>query len=69
MKSLTIVPCNAFNFFAEALERLLQFVSEFSFSLFSCKVVTVVHVLVLAQVSRDLAHFSVELQGQKQMVQ
>ena len=59
---VTFLPCNAFNFFAESFERLLQFVSQFSFSLFSRKIVSVVHVLVLAQVSRDLAHFSVELQ-------
>ena len=58
----TFLPCNAFNFFAESFECLLQFVSQFSFSLFSREVVSVVHVLVLAQVSRDLAHFSVELQ-------
>ncbi len=40
---------------------LLQFVPELPFSLLGRQVVPVVHVLMLAQVSRNLSHLSVKL--------
>ena len=49
------------NLFAEVLERRLEPVPELSLSLLGSQVVAVVQVLVLAEVSRDLAHLRVEL--------
>ncbi len=46
---------------AEALEGLLQLVAQLAFRLLGCQIVTVVHVLVLAQVSGDLANLGVKL--------
>ena len=49
----------------EALEGLLQFVPELSLGLFGREVVSVVHVLVLAQVRRDLTDLGVELPSER----
>ena len=53
---------------AEALEGLLQLVTELSLGLFGREVVSVVHVLVLAQVRRDFADLGVELQRERKQV-
>lgn len=45
----------------EVLEGGFELVSHFSLHLFSVEVVAIVHVLVFAQVCRDLAHLRVEL--------
>ena len=39
--------------------------TQFAFSLFGGKIVAIVHVLVLAQVRRDLTHLSVKLEDEK----
>lgn len=52
------------DFVAKSLECLLQFVSEFSLRLFGGQIVSVVHVLVFAQIRRDFANLSVELDVQ-----
>ena len=45
----------------ETFEGLLQLLSQLSLCLFRGEVVSVVHVLMLPQVRRDLAHLRVEL--------
>ena len=56
-----IVQITATYLVAEALECLLQLSSQLPLCLFGGEVVPVVHVLMLAQVRRDLAHLRVEL--------
>ena len=56
-----IVQITATYLVAEALECLLQLSSQLSLCLLGGEVVPVVHVLMLAQVRRDLAHLRVEL--------
>lgn len=46
---------------AEALEGHLELVAQLALALLGRQVVAVVHVLVLAEVRRDLAHLRVEL--------
>jgi hypothetical protein len=49
------------DFVAEALERLLQLVSQLPLRLLGGQVVAVMHVLVFSQVGSDLPHLGVEL--------
>ena len=46
---------------AEPLEGLLQLLSQLSLGLLGGEVVPVVHVLMFAEIRRDLAHLRVEL--------
>ena len=50
-----------FNLLGEALEGGLEFVPELTLGLLGGEVVTVVHVLVLAEVGCDFSHLGVEL--------
>ena len=65
---LQLAASHALHLLAEALEGLLQLVTELSLGLFGREVVSVVHVLVLAQVRRDFADLGVELQRERKQV-
>ena len=62
---LQLAASHALHLLAEALEGLLQLVTELSLGLFGREVVSVVHVLVLAQVRRDLTDLGVELPSER----
>lgn len=52
---------HALHLLAEAFEGGLEFVSELPLALLSGEVISVVHVLVLAQIRCDFSHLRVEL--------
>ena len=49
------------NLFSEAFEGRCEFMTQFSFCLFCREVITIMHVLMLAQISGYLSHLRVEL--------
>ena len=53
--------CHRLNFLAKAGEGMFQLVPQFTLSLFSCQVISVMHVLMFSQVGRDLTNLCVEL--------
>ena len=60
-KSERLLPRQLTYLVAEPLEGLLQLLSQLSLGLLGGEVVPVVHVLMFAEIRRDLAHLRVEL--------